>query len=152
MSGGFHPQHTSARQRSLSGVHWDDGYNSLSSQGSLPFSNNGECRCNHHSAQPSERRINSVGSGHQNHPRPHPGRPTSQDRSPRSHRYRQSQSLIASLLGLFFLLADPGLLKKSPFHAQSRGQPSLVLEELRGVFCIEELSRPHHPSAKVFAI
>src|SRR6266404_460359 len=26
MPGGFHPQHTSAHQRALPGIHWNDGY------------------------------------------------------------------------------------------------------------------------------
>src|SRR5258708_40349481 len=106
MSGGFHPQHTSAHQGSLSGVHWHDGYDLLSSPRSIPFGNHGQRFGHHHRSQSSERRINSVASGHKHDSRPHSSRTTAQNRSPRPHRHWKTKSFIAPRFGLFSVALD----------------------------------------------
>lgn len=52
MLGGVYTKYPSAYQRSLLGVNWNDGYHSLSSQGSIPSSHYGKRIRHHHRAQP----------------------------------------------------------------------------------------------------
>ncbi len=78
------------------------------------------------SAQPRagrRERTDSVRSGHQNHSRSHPSRPTSQDRSPRSHCYQQPQPPQSSQSWLFCRVID---------HAESLSRASIVRAHIGG--------------------